>query len=654
MSKEIANEDFARPGAADFTGFPKDSPEDTISYSIYLVPSKLLSVLEIRSRLNSVLQASKVLSKALFQDHIWQRDPYGLDFDESGLSHLCGSTCFADSIADEWAIVYVLRELSKQFGDAWVRVTDADGQFLLVEAAGVLPEWLEPDAAEYRVWINDGHLRIVPQFLTAHSQAATARPDDVDLETALSFIKDKQDDMMKSEQIESEAFHRLRKYPAQVAESMHTARIVVPRKLAYVLKRIPATISPTVEAFCMRDRDALKLLDTSSSELIFPPVDMVKTSVKFTRVGYAQLKGQNIDPPILWAHFMNLSPSSNDTERSMTGMKVTLGFELLLMNQRSENSKAVREIRLLLDDLKSGDSVLPTDEEIAASSTIDDDESWLDVDFEAFERELAGQANPLNEAGGAFSDPNAQDDLRRIVQQFQDMLNDPDAGPDHDDDDDEDYSDSAKDAKNDPDYHHHKDSDTDASGEDKANSFSNAEFEAAMKQMMGLPPTDSNRRNQITDREIEELESAGSEAEDDGDGKSNDSDDTNDSDDSDDRVDHTDVEHTVSPTVSKTSDTKDDAMTTLNTVPPQASNTQNSREDEITTLTKMMISMEAELREAGLSDTVEDMPTTDAARRELAKAMLESMRSDSGEDEPIDVANLMASLRGGRMQGHDD
>lgn len=48
-------------------------------------------------------------------------------------------------------IVYMLRELTKRHKNVWAKVGDSDGQFLLVEAAGVLPAWLEPDIAENRV-----------------------------------------------------------------------------------------------------------------------------------------------------------------------------------------------------------------------------------------------------------------------------------------------------------------------------------------------------------------------------------------------------------------------------------------------------------------------------------------------------------------------
>lgn len=68
-----------------------------------------------------------------------------------GLSLLRGHTEYGDSIEDEWVIVYLLRELSKQFEDLWVKVTDNDGEFLLVEAAATLPTWLGPEVADNRV-----------------------------------------------------------------------------------------------------------------------------------------------------------------------------------------------------------------------------------------------------------------------------------------------------------------------------------------------------------------------------------------------------------------------------------------------------------------------------------------------------------------------
>jgi hypothetical protein len=68
-----------------------------------------------------------------------------------GLKYIHGLTNYGDSVEDEWLIVFILRELSKQFSNIWVKVVDTDGEFLLIEAANALPRWLNPEIADNRV-----------------------------------------------------------------------------------------------------------------------------------------------------------------------------------------------------------------------------------------------------------------------------------------------------------------------------------------------------------------------------------------------------------------------------------------------------------------------------------------------------------------------
>jgi hypothetical protein len=65
--------------------------------------------------------------------------------------YLHGLTNYGDSVEDEWLIVYILKELSNQFPDLWIKVVDTDGEFLLIEAANALPRWLNPEIADNRV-----------------------------------------------------------------------------------------------------------------------------------------------------------------------------------------------------------------------------------------------------------------------------------------------------------------------------------------------------------------------------------------------------------------------------------------------------------------------------------------------------------------------
>jgi len=50
-----------------------------------------------------------------------------------------------------WLIVYLLKEITKKWTDAVVGVEDDDGEFLLIEAADVLPNWVTPQNAANRV-----------------------------------------------------------------------------------------------------------------------------------------------------------------------------------------------------------------------------------------------------------------------------------------------------------------------------------------------------------------------------------------------------------------------------------------------------------------------------------------------------------------------
>ncbi|KAL9043326.1 MAG: hypothetical protein Q9214_003481, partial [Letrouitia sp. 1 TL-2023] len=170
--------------------------------------------------------------------------------------------------------------------------------------------------------------------------------------------------------------------------------ILIPRRLAYILHKNPMYITAAVESFYLRDPVSLRPLQTlDGSSLWFPPEDMVVVSVTFTKVGYAQLKSQEFTAPKLWKAQPEVASRRKRQSQVDLGMKVTCGFEMLLSDPQNVDKKSTREINLLLQDLKSGEDSLPTDSEISKWDKIEDDDSWLDVDFEEFEKELAGKRN---------------------------------------------------------------------------------------------------------------------------------------------------------------------------------------------------------------------------------------------------------------------
>ncbi len=256
---------------------------------------------------------------------------------------------------------------------------------------------------------------------------------------------------------------------------------MIPRKLAYILKERPSSISPAVEAFYLRDPIAMRPLQGKDTKaLSFPPEDLVTMSVKFSKVGFAQLKSQQYSAPPLWNSRMPKKPSPKELQHAEMGMRVACGFEMLIADPQNEDKKAVREIKVLLEDLERGEETLPTDATIASWGMRQDDESWLDIDFEDFETELAGKkGRKTDKAAGNFGDKTAQEDLRKMVERFEQFLNDDKAGAEGAEDlDDMDYDDDDDDDE----------SDISSEGEDKDVSFDEQEFARMMREMMGMPP----------------------------------------------------------------------------------------------------------------------------------------------------------------------
>lgn len=394
----------------------------------------------------------------------------------AGASLLRGRTEYGDSVEDEWVVVWLLRELSKTFKDLWIKIVDSDGEFLLIEAAGTLPGWLEPEVAENRVWIHECGLTIIkPQHESKSSKRQTS--EKLSFQEARQIILSEPKRLLHSVSIEEEAFYRLRNYPQQIADNMHHAVVVVPRKIAFLLHQKPAYIAPAVEAFYLRDPIALKPLQTKKSDnLIIPPEDRVVTSVKFPRVAYAQLKSQDFPAPAAWAERV----TTNSDRRIETGMKIWCGFEMLLSDTQHQDKPAVREMKMLLEDLETGDEKLPTDAEVATWELREDDEKWLDISFEDLEDELAGKSKTKTAKRGEFGDKAAQENLQRIVAQFEQFLNDDKAGLDgaglFNEDSDEDSEDDDEASE-----------EVDSAGEDKEASFDEDEFTKMMREMMGMP-----------------------------------------------------------------------------------------------------------------------------------------------------------------------
>ncbi|KAL7905724.1 SGT1 domain-containing protein [Trichoderma velutinum] len=457
--------------------------ENTVEYMLFVVGDQQSEARKARTRLETIRKAAVELVQSLTKDYIWQREGFEISLkSEHGLLFLHGTTDYGDAIEDEWLIVYLLCELTKAHPDLWLRVGDSDGEFLLVEAANVLPRWLSPEIDRYRVWIHLGKIFLIPLSLKGRDES-----DQLSLLQAVTFLRSNTEALVHLPAIDSEAFHRLKKYPDQISNSIHHALVTIPRPVAYLLHALPKIIAPAVEQFYLRDANSLKPILSSSASLQFPPEDLVTVSARFSKTLFAQLKSQRFDTPPKWEAVLRKTTDAEllsqeeqkKFEHLENGMKLTCGFEMLAVGAENSKSRVVREMAIMLEDLQEdGSSSLPSDEDIKLweNAGRDDDDSWLDINYEDFERELEGkQAHASSsKAASGFGEAQTQENLRKIVSRFEAFLNDDDAGLDGAELDRMDVDDDDEDGEED---------------QDEEVSFDEEAFSSMMKEMMGIATT---------------------------------------------------------------------------------------------------------------------------------------------------------------------
>ncbi|KAG5931476.1 hypothetical protein E4U59_000279 [Claviceps monticola] len=413
--------------------------ENCVEYYLFIIDHQSDHV-TLAKTLETLRKAAVELCQSLSNCYIWQRDEFSVELKIShGLMFLYGITDYGEAIEDEWLIVYILRELTRSFPSLWVRVADTDGEFLLIEAANTLPDWISPEVDENRVWLHHAKLHIIP--LHGESDHKNKDTGKLSLRHAVEFLRQTPNALLYSYSTENEAFYRLQKYPSFVEFSSHHALVTVPRRVAYVLHTLPKSIAMAIEMFYLRDAISLQHVMSESSTLMFPPNDLVTISAHFSKTLFAQLRSQQFEPPPRWRRFfstLSSNPASAASHISSsqldTGMKITIGYEMLAKVAKASKHRVVRELDILLQDLlQDGDEALPTDTDIEAwrDSQRNDDDSWLNIAFSDFEQKLETRpANWPEKAPAANSSADGQVDIQKIVSRFEEFLHDEKAGVD--------------------------------------------------------------------------------------------------------------------------------------------------------------------------------------------------------------------------------
>lgn len=305
------------------------------------------------THLEILLQKIKSQVDQITKDYIWHKDEFNLTIRTNAHEslreeennekqvplppHLHGISHYGDNIQDEWFIVYLLYEITRKNAGVVARVVDADGEFLVIEAADYLPKWANPDTCEQRVYIADGHLLLV--------QNSPSNSDKVlSISGALSKISQNPTLYRVSNDIQQCINERLKEFTEECRrQAIHTQIAHLPIGVASILSQRPSLIAPACRAFCERDPIDMK---ACRAMRFFPPEDRVRTAVKFTRCLYAMIMQNSYVPDRRTGWNLTSATSPEEYKEDLLGVKIACGFEILASqakdNGNLENDSAWR------------------------------------------------------------------------------------------------------------------------------------------------------------------------------------------------------------------------------------------------------------------------------------------------------------------------
>ena len=324
--------------------------QNTVKYTVICNPDFS------KTKLDEFCSECQTFCDALTKDYIWQKEPFILNPVHTS-SHLClcGSTDYGENLNDEWFIVYVLYQLSKHYRDIVIQVTDEDGEFLLIQAADVLPRWLKPEVSENRVFIKNGRLHIIPQPTNPGEMGVypTSTPS---IQQSYTLINSEVK-TLADESIQAVIEKKLSGYPGKVKEDLHHAHCYIPTEVAYILHEHPNFVARAVQAFYERDPVDVNVCSKMKR---FPPNDCLLAPVTFTKHLYGQLHQAKFVPNTK-SKWRLPPPNDKLYKAAHLGYKLTCGFEILVARCTSSSDEGAdaephgRKWNEYLENLKNND-----------------------------------------------------------------------------------------------------------------------------------------------------------------------------------------------------------------------------------------------------------------------------------------------------------
>lgn len=229
-------------------------------------------------------------------------------------------------------------------GEVIAQVWSADGQFMLIEAAELLPKWVDSskhgslDAiASNRVWLHEGRLQLIP--LQSNATHIDLSVKGLTFYTAAQAVFDTSITTDAPVGIQEHlSRNQLSLYPEAIRKQQHRARVLLPRAASCTLLKRPKLAADAARAFLNRSpqdmQSAMKKDDGfwMGAKNSGSPANgnehysqMDTCTVLLRRSHYAALVDTTFAAP---KGFAMPAPGTPTHKAAMLGMKLSLGLQV--------------------------------------------------------------------------------------------------------------------------------------------------------------------------------------------------------------------------------------------------------------------------------------------------------------------------------------
>jgi hypothetical protein len=209
----------------------------------------------------------------------WKKGPDKLKLRSS--PYIWGSIEIGENADDIWFVTYILSEISNKLPDIAIRVWNFSGQFLLVEAAYSLPDWVQPEIMDHGVFIYRGKVCLI-SFQLNHTTTAII---DIQLIITLDIIWSIKTELLVYEDLQACIAKRFLYYPQKSKDDILSINCRLPSTIAFLICHVQRIITyAELSSLLENSKNISNLIEIKETS----NMDTIEINVVIDRLLYVQ------------------------------------------------------------------------------------------------------------------------------------------------------------------------------------------------------------------------------------------------------------------------------------------------------------------------------------------------------------------------------